>query len=755
MARPEQITAAAKAKGAFGLAADALTLCVGAALIVVLVFTMQWIDQRTVGNSAETDVPNPIGVGVLLGLVVINSLAYLAAWRRLLPPRTLLVLYVMLTISLPLCNTAFVGPFYASLTGVQGEHLDRRIPTIEPAYGRFQTKAYFPKLPQKEYEEFWRLGDAAYAKAAGVKDPAARRTEILNPMKRFWHGKNITPRIKQQYENPSWTFWDRLSASAEAIPWSIWRSPVLRWGAFFLVLLLGLLCVGQVLYRDWTERENLPFPVAQLPLAMIGGGEGAEDARRQRIFSSPFFWGAAAVGALLLLLGGLAHYDHLQISPTSAVTFQRINFERILVREPWSILKRNLLVFSPLMLGLALLVHKDVLRGVVVIFLGLLGLRFVVGLFETEISETLGWAWQGNRMPYYPELGTGSAVVFALVMIWRSRRALSWRRGASPPPAGGRSYLPPRIAGIGLAVALVGVAVWWYLVGAEGPAGLFVAAAVILFVFIAGVALARCRAEGGLPGSTAPVTNEIAVSLKTGGVGTHGFANLMALSHTWFLAASALPGVVATQIESLYLGRRLKVSARLIAAAVVVGFAVAVGAGLLSFLVMAYWHGSQHLLESLDRAKYPYWFYYFCTGDPTVDKFPVDWVWVSMVAAGAVFMAVLLLLRKRFPRFPIPPISLLIVCLGTYTMVRDNSRTGQYAGLHQRFPICFIWGPMLIALMIKSLVLRFGGMDLYVRIIPAALGLVFAHAVMIVVWNVYHLVVVGSGGMPVFTGVFQ
>jgi hypothetical protein len=55
---------------------------------------------------------------------------------------------------------------------------------------------------------------------------------------------------------------------------------------------------------------------------------------------------------------------------------------------------------------------------------------------------------------------------------------------------------------------------------------------------------------------------------------------------------------------------------------------------------------------------------------------------------------------------------------------------------------------------IKKLILRFGGMDLYVRTIPAALGLVFSHAAVVLAWNLYHALAQPANA-TIFTGIFQ
>jgi hypothetical protein len=73
---------------------------------------------------------------------------------------------------------------------------------------------------------------------------------------------------------------------------------------------------------------------------------------------------------------------------------------------------------------------------------------------------------------------------------------------------------------------------------------------------------------------------------------------------------------------------------------------------------------------------------------------------------------------------------------------------------HGTEPVCFVWGPALVAYAVKRVVLRFGGMDLYARVLPAAAGLVISQALMVVFWNAYHLLFAPPNA-TVFTGVFQ
>ena len=59
-----------------------------------------------------------------------------------------------------------------------------------------------------------------------------------------------------------------------ALPWKLWLRPLAFWIPFVLALYLTMIAVAVILRKQWIERERLVFPLAQLPLAMIGTGAG-------------------------------------------------------------------------------------------------------------------------------------------------------------------------------------------------------------------------------------------------------------------------------------------------------------------------------------------------------------------------------------------------------------------------------------------------------------------------------------------------
>ncbi len=56
------------------------------------------------------------------------------------------------------------------------------------------------------------------------------------------------------------------------VRWEAWLPALAGWAVFYLGLYLTQLCALVLLRRQWVERERLPFPLTQVPLAMVEGG---------------------------------------------------------------------------------------------------------------------------------------------------------------------------------------------------------------------------------------------------------------------------------------------------------------------------------------------------------------------------------------------------------------------------------------------------------------------------------------------------
>jgi len=79
-----------------------------------------------------------------------------------------------------------------------------------------------------------------------------------------------------------------------------WLMPVLAWSAFVVVLMFVMLCINIIIRKQWTDREKLTYPIAQLPFEMTKPGT--------RLFSSRLFWLSFSFVGLIGIINGLSFF---------------------------------------------------------------------------------------------------------------------------------------------------------------------------------------------------------------------------------------------------------------------------------------------------------------------------------------------------------------------------------------------------------------------------------------------------------------
>ena len=130
----------------------------------------------------------------------------------------------------------------------------------------------------------------------------------------------------------------------------------------------------------------------------------------------------------------------------------------------------------------------------------------------------------------------------------------------------------------------------------------------------------------------------------------------------------------------------------------VLGLAAALSAAVWMILELSYEHGALNLrLESYSRAGYAY-----IQGLIRYPSEPQLWGWLNMVI-GAVVMLGLTLARWYYARWPLHPLGYPV----GPTWIMDH-----------------LWFNMFLAWLIKILVLKYGGTELYDKTRPFFLGLI-------------------------------
>jgi len=271
----------------------------------------------------------------------------------------------------------------------------------------------------------------------------------------------------------------------QEIPWGAWVRPYALW-ALALVLFFGMLfALCGLLRRQWSDRERLAFPLAQLPEEMVSGLAGSGQAR-------PFLTDRAAwwgIGLVLAFHSWNALGDYTTMIPRFPI---RNDLTGYLTEEPWRAFMPVWAYFYLSVVGLTYLLSLEVAFSLwfywVVLKLGyLVAVQLGYGTTGFDFGGTSGFIDQGN----------GALLGLALGGFWLARselknsflQALGLRARDEDP-----ADYSPQVLWLVLLACFAGSVAWLAAFGI----GLLYAALIVVFMLVAMTALTRLSCEGGL-----------------------------------------------------------------------------------------------------------------------------------------------------------------------------------------------------------------------------------------------------------------
>ncbi len=471
------------------------------------------------------------------------------------------------------------------------------------------------------------------------------------------------------------------------IPWTPWIRVTLGWGVAFactVALSLGL-CA---LFRgQWVRRERLTFPLARLPIAIVGGSGRGPSLVRQGAF-----WAGCSVVILLHLISTAHHFV-----PSVPDLVNRFDLSAVQQTPPWNALGLPVLEVFFAVVGAVFLIPTDVSLT--------LWTTFVLLHLVRVVRVSMGYdALVIGPLNHEGAMGVGAVLVWAPWLIWIARphwqdlgRLL--RRRESPQEE--EEPLPPRGALLLTIVGGAGFLVWMRIVGMPW---LLAGAVLVLFILIM-LVLTRIVAESGLLFVQTPFIPTDMMAFWGTGYYTPSSAGATLITEVVFMhdprehIMPAISNAYALSNESRMHPRSFTTG---IAAAILIGFVVS----FFSSIWVNYRFGAVTLDQygpamapswSLDRAlQYV---------EAPLSPNPGD---LKAMGLGAAVSAWLLYMRSSFLWWPFGPIGL--VMASTYAMNR-------------------IWFSVFLGWLAKSLVLRVGGLRSYRTALPFFLGLLFGEGV--------------------------
>ncbi len=492
---------------------------------------------------------------------------------------------------------------------------------------------------------------------------------------------------------PSWAFVQDESAirgffegapAGSGVPLGIWIIPLLYRAIFLMALYLVMICSMVILRRQWMEREHLVFPLAVMPLEMIGRG-----GKHKSIFRSRLTWVGFSIPFIIYSCNALHSYYHFLPELKLDVVFFLFNkstqFEiRVLFY----------------LIGFTYLVNLKVAFS--------LWFFSLIGSVQTGILRMLGWSLGPREVctasgPSVSHQGMGALIVFVLLGLWNAREHIRnvFRKAFKEARDVDDSdeVLSYRHAVTGMIAGTVVMFVWLRFSGL----GLWNTAFFLFGAFVIFLALTRVVAEGGTACVKSPLTPQSFAIHGLGNdmLGTRGMSSLL----TTFCWASEMKTLVMTSaanslkiVGDVGVGRRRWIFWAMLSA-IVIGMITSTWV----LLTLAYKYGGLNLHPYIQQGGYGFGrFVAELMRNPSTTD---GWRWV-FTGIGAVVMAALMILHHRFLWWPLHPIGFTV----------GNT-----------LPLIHTWFSIFVAWVLKSIVLKYGGAMLYKQLRPFFLGLILGH----------------------------
>jgi hypothetical protein len=495
--------------------------------------------------------------------------------------------------------------------------------------------------------------------------------------------------VKRYYEgHASFETWENLRP---------WIPPLLLWGAFLLTVVAVMVCLNALLRRQWTEHERLSYPIVRIPLEIT--------AERDSPFRTGFFWSGFALAAGIDLLNGLSFL--FPVIPSLSVK-RRAFYPLPGAPRPWNAVKLVTYAFHPFAIGLGYFLPQDLLFSS--------WFFYWFAKAQAVAAAAVGWEdWDGDEYfriaPYLNEQSCGAMLGIVLFALWTARRQLWGGRGQEgDTAASGEEPLPHRVALAGAAAGFL------LLVAFVGAAGLSLWLAVLYFglFFALSLAVTRMRAQFGPPSSGLFLTAPNRVLYNGLGVDLLGPRNLTVLAYLHWLHRMYSGNPMPHQLEAFKIAERQNLRYRGIIGAIFLAAALAVLCSFWTILHLSYRLGQDTAATAQTQNYFGREPLVTLQGLLQRTHGEPDRGALAGVGFGFLFTLFLMAMRTRFLGWPFHPVG--------------------YA-LTSAYATHILWLSMLLAWIVKSLVVRYGGLRLYRRGMPFFLGLLLGEFVAGSAWG--------------------
>ena len=468
-----------------------------------------------------------------------------------------------------------------------------------------------------------------------------------------------------------------------AIPWVAWVVPTLVWTAFGLAL--GLLGMGlaALLSRQWIEHDRLTFPHAEVLLGLCRG-----------FVTDRRFWWAFAVAAAFPLWNNVIQ-ALFPILPKINLTLAGGDVEWF--KGAWKVTP----FLNIGLIGILYFVHRDIVISIVIFFFVLAMEQYGIDIagFKLENPDLIN-----SNIMQWQNMGA----IFGLVLfgLWAGRSTLArvvragWRGEDD-----GVGWISPRGGLVCLALGLAGVTLWLMLLGLRSPGPLLT---FVLTQVVGMIGMVRVLMESSFSNGWPVGPSDFAVLVGgTAVIAPSGFVAL-ALAQGWLPGGGwsnqFLAGMQADKLRSQFKFPR----------AVLITALLALVIGTIAVFYSTAWTCYERGANNFGSWSYKWHMripYDQATQSIRSEPVPPDPKRFGWLGVGIAVMGALIFLRNHVVGWFLHPVGFILAPMGIPAGAQGNNVV---------FAATLAW-------IVKTLILRLGGVEAYEKFKPLFAGLVVGH----------------------------
>lgn len=476
------------------------------------------------------------------------------------------------------------------------------------------------------------------------------------------------------------------------IPWGAWVRPLAVWIPFCLVIFLVTLAIAALLRKQWSDNERLLFPLARVPMDIVEMGQRKENS----LFRNRIMWIFCLIPIVVYLVNGLHHYF-----PSVPLINMRPNTRALFPDRPWT-------VFNWIELN---------------IYFGMIGISYIL---TTEMGFSLWFFWLAQRFQMFSRImvgapeawgifglqAIGAIISLGLVYIWSGRVHLRQvvRKAVFDDPSIDDSKEPIsyRASVIIIVGGFVFLLTWFVLIGLS-PIWAFL---MLVFYFLTITVLTRVVSEAGTFVWWAPLYPQF-FPIRFFGTALVGSGNMTLLMMTGWNLHDTATCVLPQALNGFKIAEEAGLNRRKVFIAMCCALLISVLACNIPCIYSMYRYGIPNLgwwSRGAPRALAD-------TISGTLrSKSQLFQPWeFGHIAGGGLFTLFLVVMRRHFIWWPFHPLGYVASwCMGRY------------------------WFAILIGWSLKVIVTRIGGIRLWKKYYPAALGLVIGETLILFTWLLFH-----------------